>query len=66
LHVTRAGKTGEAWTLVEEQEARYFKDMIKSAEHAAAVSRLRVSEAQLAAQIPFYRVALARLKDVYS
>ena len=30
--------------------------MIKSAEHAAAVSRLRVSEPQLAVHIPFYRV----------
>ncbi|KAF8273332.1 P-loop containing nucleoside triphosphate hydrolase protein [Lactarius quietus] len=62
----RAGKTGEAWTLVEEQEARYFKDMIKSAGHAATVRRLRVSEPQLASIIPFYRVALSRLKDIYS
>ncbi|KAH9013254.1 hypothetical protein EDB84DRAFT_1533337, partial [Lactarius hengduanensis] len=60
----RAGRTGEAWTLVEEQEARYFKKMIKSADYAAAVNRLRVTERQLAPLIPFYRVALAGLKDV--
>ncbi|KAI9439886.1 DEAD-domain-containing protein [Lactarius indigo] len=52
----RAGKTGEAWTLVGEQEARYFKNMIKSAEHAGAVNRLRVTERQLAPLIPLYRV----------
>ncbi|KAH9015414.1 hypothetical protein EDB84DRAFT_1526639, partial [Lactarius hengduanensis] len=35
----RAGRTGEAWTLVEEQEvSRYFKKMIKSADYAAAVN----------------------------
>ncbi|KAH9003064.1 DEAD-domain-containing protein [Lactarius hatsudake] len=62
----RAGRTGEAWTLVGEQEARYFKNMIRSADRAATVNRLRVTERQLAPLIPFYRVALAGLKDVFS
>ena len=30
--------------------------MIKSADHAAAVNRLRVSEPQLASIVPFYKV----------
>ncbi|KAI9457193.1 DEAD-domain-containing protein [Russula earlei] len=56
----RAGRTGDAWTLVEEQEddiqARHFKNMIKAADHAAAVSKLRITEQQLAPLIPSYHV----------
>ncbi|KAF8501747.1 DEAD-domain-containing protein [Russula emetica] len=62
----RAGRTGDAWTLVEEQEARYFKGMIKAAGHASAVSRLRVTAQQLAPLVPFYHVALAQLKSTYT
>ncbi|KAH9972121.1 P-loop containing nucleoside triphosphate hydrolase protein [Lactifluus volemus] len=54
----RAGRTGDAWTLVEEQEARYFKNMVKAAGHAADVKRLRVTEQQLDSLTPFYQLLL--------
>ncbi|KAL0065260.1 ATP-dependent RNA helicase dbp6 [Marasmius tenuissimus] len=38
----RAGKEGDAWTLVEEQEARYFKTMMKNASHLEKIKRERV------------------------
>jgi len=62
----RAGRMGDAWTLVEEQEARHFKNMIKAADHDAAVSKLRVTEQQLGPLVPVYHVALAQLKDTYA
>lgn len=76
----RAGRMGDAWTLVEEQEvrlsrgrlcvapapahnslfqARFFKNMIKAADHAAAVSRMRISQPQLAPLTPLYYVRSA-------
>ncbi|KAG7089878.1 hypothetical protein E1B28_011516 [Marasmius oreades] len=62
----RAGKNGEAWTLVEEQEARYFKTMVKNASHLEKVKRERVREQDLAAFLPHYESALTQLKEVYS
>ncbi|PSR72967.1 hypothetical protein PHLCEN_2v11204 [Hermanssonia centrifuga] len=62
----RAGRTGDAWTLVEEQEARYFKGMMKDADHLGAVKRMRISEKDLAPLMPSYEGALDKLKDVYS
>ncbi|KAI0075245.1 DEAD-domain-containing protein [Panus rudis PR-1116 ss-1] len=52
----RAGRSGDAWTLVEEQEARYFKDMLKAADHIDAVKRMRVSEKDLTPLTPAYEV----------
>ncbi|KAH8995031.1 P-loop containing nucleoside triphosphate hydrolase protein [Lactarius akahatsu] len=58
-------RTGEGWEnkRVEPRRhrfasglARYFRSMIKSADRAAAVNRLRVTDRQLAPLIPFYRV----------
>ncbi|KIP05012.1 hypothetical protein PHLGIDRAFT_31066 [Phlebiopsis gigantea 11061_1 CR5-6] len=62
----RAGRDGDAWTLVEEQEARYFKSMLKEANHLNAVKRLRVSELDLAPLISSYESALTKLKEAYS
>ncbi|KAI9061028.1 DEAD-domain-containing protein [Trametes sanguinea] len=62
----RAGRAGDAWTLVEEQEARYFKTMLKEADHLEKVKRLRVSDADVAPLKPAYEAALARLKEVYA
>ncbi|KAI0041203.1 P-loop containing nucleoside triphosphate hydrolase protein [Auriscalpium vulgare] len=62
----RAGRAGDAWTLVEEQEARYFKNMLRIAGHMDAVGRVRVSDKQLAALSPFYESALRSLKEVYA
>ncbi|CDO77381.1 hypothetical protein BN946_scf184835.g3 [Trametes cinnabarina] len=62
----RAGRAGDAWTLVEEQEARYFKSMLKEADHLDKVKRLRVSDTDVAPLKPAYEAALARLKEVYA
>lgn len=45
----RAGRTGDAWTLVEEQEAHFFKEMLKSAGKARLekVARVRIKDADL-------------------
>jgi ATP-dependent RNA helicase DDX51/DBP6 len=75
----RAGRAGDAWTLVESQEvgpyfvlaelrrgarltasanvqARYFKLMLKEADHWEKVKRMRASEKALAPLIPHYEV----------
>ncbi|KAI0787926.1 P-loop containing nucleoside triphosphate hydrolase protein [Fomes fomentarius] len=62
----RAGRAGDAWTLVEEQEARYFKTVLKAADHMDKVKRLRVAEADVAPLTPAYEAALASLKEVYA
>ncbi|KAF8577584.1 ATP-dependent RNA helicase [Ramaria rubella] len=43
----RAGRTGEAWSLIEEQEARYFKAMLSDADHLTKVHKLKVKENDL-------------------
>ncbi|RPD61095.1 DEAD-domain-containing protein [Lentinus tigrinus ALCF2SS1-7] len=62
----RAGRAGDAWTLVEEQEARYFKTMMKEADHLGQVKRLRVPETDVESLKPAYETALARLKEFYA
>ncbi|EPQ54018.1 DEAD-domain-containing protein [Gloeophyllum trabeum ATCC 11539] len=62
----RAGREGDAWTLVEEQEARYFKSILKAANHLERVKRMRVSEKDTQDLSPFYDTALARLREVFS
>ncbi|KAI5117965.1 hypothetical protein M0805_001626 [Coniferiporia weirii] len=64
----RAGRVGDAWTLVEEQEARFFKEMLRGAGEGRfeRVARVRVKDAELARLEGFYDVALEKLKDAYS
>ncbi|KAJ7841322.1 DEAD-domain-containing protein [Mycena olivaceomarginata] len=62
----RAGRAGDAWTLVEEQEARYFKTMLKQAEHLEKVKRMKVGEKDLAPLAVYYEGALTQLKESYS
>lgn len=62
----RAGREGDAWTLVEEQEAHFFKKMLKQADHFDNMKRLRVYEDTTAPLEPFYESALEKLKEVYS
>ncbi|KII89763.1 hypothetical protein PLICRDRAFT_108662, partial [Plicaturopsis crispa FD-325 SS-3] len=52
----RAGRSGDAWTLVEEQEARHFKRMLKSADHLEKVKRMRVGEKDVASLVGSYEV----------
>ncbi|KAJ6468402.1 DEAD-domain-containing protein [Mycena sanguinolenta] len=62
----RAGRNGDAWTLVEEQEARYFKAMLKQAEHLEKVNRMKVGEKDLAPLAVHYEGALNQLKQSYT
>ncbi|KAF8071687.1 DEAD-domain-containing protein [Lyophyllum atratum] len=62
----RAGRAGDAWTLVEEQEARYFKGVLREADRMDKVKRLRVGEKELAPLVQDYETALGRLKEVYA
>ncbi|GLB40165.1 putative DEAD box helicase family protein [Lyophyllum shimeji] len=62
----RAGRAGDAWTLVEEQEARYFKAMLREADHLDKVKRLRVGERELEPLVPNYETALDQLKQAYA
>lgn len=62
----RAGRVGAAWSLVEDQEARHFKTMLKDAGHLSQVKKLRVKESELSLWQPYYEIALKELKDIYS
>ncbi|EIN04039.1 DEAD-domain-containing protein [Punctularia strigosozonata HHB-11173 SS5] len=64
----RAGRKGCAWSLVEEQEARWFKEMLREADHLARVKHVRVrdEEKKWKELVPFNEAALKRLKETYS
>ncbi|KAJ3716067.1 P-loop containing nucleoside triphosphate hydrolase protein [Lentinula raphanica] len=62
----RAGRVGEGWTLVEEQEARHFKLMLKTANHLSHVKRVRIGEGALEGLVKSYETALGNLKEVYT
>ena len=40
----RAGKTGQAWSLVEKQEASYFKNLLRDAGRFDKVKKIKVAE----------------------
>lgn len=61
----RAGRHGDAWTLVEEQEARHFKAMMKDAGHLDQIRRLRISDKDLDPLTAAYDTALTQLKESY-
>ncbi|KAF9241408.1 DEAD-domain-containing protein [Melanogaster broomeanus] len=61
----RAGRDGDAWTLVEEQEARYFKSMLKEYDHLDRVKRMKVSPKETEPLTGKYQVALQMLKKSY-
>ncbi|KAG2110952.1 P-loop containing nucleoside triphosphate hydrolase protein [Suillus discolor] len=62
----RAGRTGDAWTLVEEQEAHYFKSMLRSAGHLERVRRMRISEKDTVSLLSAYETSLRSLRDAYT
>ncbi|KAF9995897.1 ATP-dependent RNA helicase dbp6 [Entomortierella chlamydospora] len=59
----RAGKTGTAYSLVEMQEARHFKEMISKAGHWEKISRIKVKDQDTRDLVPGYTKALEGLKD---
>ncbi|KDN48629.1 hypothetical protein RSAG8_02616, partial [Rhizoctonia solani AG-8 WAC10335] len=62
----RAGRKGDAWSLVEDQEARYFKQMLKKAGHLDVIKKLRTKESDTAPLQPYYETALQNLREVYA
>ena len=62
----RAGRTGDAWSLVEEQEVYHFKRMLRENAHLDNVRVEKVRQGELDAYMPSYRKALAQLASVYS
>lgn len=62
----RAGREGDVWTMVEEQEARWVREMLKGAGAWGRVKRLKMGEEVLEPLRSHYVKALERLKEVYS
>ncbi|WFC94786.1 RNA helicase [Malassezia brasiliensis] len=62
----RAGRSGDAWSLVEEQEVFHFKRMLREAHHLDAVQTVKVKPAEYEPFLPSYKEALAELANVYS
>lgn len=62
----RAGRSGDAWSLVEEQEVYHFKRMLREADHLERVEAVKVKPLDLEPFVPCYKEALAQLASVYS
>jgi len=62
----RAGKSGDAWTLVEDKEAHHFKKYMREASHLEVIRSIKVTKMQLQPYQHHYNVALDHLKDAYS
>lgn len=62
----RAGRAGDAWSLVEEQEVFHFKRMLREAGQWERVHTEKSKPAKLESYMPHYKEALARLAQVYS
>ncbi|KAI8354136.1 P-loop containing nucleoside triphosphate hydrolase protein [Choanephora cucurbitarum] len=57
----RAGREGVAYTLVEKQEARHFKEMVRQAGHLNQIKPLVLEKDKLKAFVPDYEKAMAQL-----
>ncbi|RUO96675.1 P-loop containing nucleoside triphosphate hydrolase protein [Jimgerdemannia flammicorona] len=60
----RAGREGDAYTLVETQEARHFKEMLGKAGHLEKVKKVNVKEEVLGGLVEAYQQSLTDLKSV--
>ncbi|CAO3680052.1 unnamed protein product [Rhizopus microsporus] len=59
----RAGRHGVAYTLVEKQQARYFKDMLRQAGHLNQVELLNIEKEKLEELTPDYENAISSVTD---
>lgn len=57
----RAGREGDAYTLVEQQEARHFKEMLRKSGHMSEVKNVKVPRPTLEPFIDDYKTALSEL-----
>ena len=62
----RAGRAGDAWSLVEEQEVYHFKRMLREAGHFDHMHKHKVKSDAFDTYLPCYRDALVRLAHMYS
>ncbi|KIK92071.1 hypothetical protein PAXRUDRAFT_148127 [Paxillus rubicundulus Ve08.2h10] len=62
----RAGRDGDAWTLANFLQARYFKSMLKECDHLVRVKRLNVSQKETQPLTGNYQAALQMLKESYA
>ena len=62
----RAGRVGDAWSLVEEQEVYHFKRMLSEAGQLEHIQRHKVHSGAFDPLLPHYKAALARLAQLYS
>ncbi|KAH8918966.1 DEAD-domain-containing protein [Atractiella rhizophila] len=61
----RAGKKGEAWTLVESQEAAFFKEMMVKHGRHGKVKKVRIKKEDINKFEGAYESALEKLKDYF-
>lgn len=59
----RAGREGEAYTLVEMQEARHFKEILRHAGHLNQVKQLKIEKENLKKLVPDYEKAMSSLTE---
>ncbi|GAA6008392.1 hypothetical protein JCM11491_004459 [Sporobolomyces phaffii] len=62
----RAGQSGQAWSLVEDQEVAPFKSIMSSAQHYHKIDRVRVKEKIVEPFVPAYQVALDKLRAFFA
>jgi ATP-dependent RNA helicase DDX51/DBP6 len=62
----RANREGDAWTLVEEQEARHFKTMMKRGGRRSKIDKVKVKADQRESLQGRYDEALSKLESFYS
>lgn len=62
----RAGRSGDAWSLVEEQEVYHFKQMLRDAGHWDRMKTDKVPESAWEKYMQSYKHALGQLAQVYS
>lgn len=59
----RAGREGEAYTLVEMQEVRHFKEILRHAGHLNQVKALKIEKEKLKELVPDYEKAMSTLTE---
>ncbi|BGP58105.1 ATP-dependent RNA helicase dbp6 [Rhodotorula sphaerocarpa] len=62
----RAGKQGDAWSLVEEPEVAPFRSIMSKAQHYAKIERVRVKDQAVEPFVPAYQTALERLRAFFA
>ncbi|KAL9554472.1 hypothetical protein MBANPS3_002802 [Mucor bainieri] len=59
----RAGRQGEAYTLVEMQEARHFKEILRHAGHLSQIKTLTIEKDKLKELVPDYEKAMSKITE---